>query len=568
MPLLFVMVLLIVALLPTFPFGSDEGDNILGAFSVLNGGDVYRTFYSQHMPFGYYFTALLALCGAESVPQFRIAYAVFLALFWAWLCWSYARRIPAAMLIFLLLAFPLSAPFFLGHVILADNLSSLALLTLLLELIVYDGAEGLKPARGAVISLAAFVAITSCFLSVYPVFAFIAGLILLDLRRSGWRLKYTGVVAGGDDPGPASARPATIVSCRRPNLFPFRQYILLAAMMTFPFAVLIGWYALTGNLGRFYFQAYEFNRTVYAKYVWGGNQPALLTAFFMLPLVWIQHAILAMKTALQTLTLPLDLLLAFANLGFIIFIRRGLFFSVVLFFFLVLTGTRSFGGFGYTGFHSAPYFMVSLVSLGWLIALLCPPAPAESPKEYSHLDKTRWRSWLRRVSQRLHRPRRLKMLTAAGLLVLFLLAAAPGYLRAILPVYGRLARSEHRGGLEQFFATPYDREIKALTRPGDRIWSAGINGYIYINNRCLPAGRIPGLVPWFVESYTDEIIADLDKNKPRVVIFPAEGAVWGHALKDFGRPIFSYIQAHYHPLDANAPVKKDIYVLNDQPSAM
>jgi len=502
-----VLFLLIGALLPAFPFGSDEGDNILGALSVLNGGDIYKAFYSQHMPFGYYFTALLALCGAESVPEFRIAYAAFLALFWTWLCWSYARRIPAAMLIFLLVAFPLSAPFFLGHVILADNLSGLALMALLLELIAYDGAQGLKPARMVMISLASFVAITSCFLSVYSVFVFVVALILLDLRSNGWRIKS----------------------------FPFRQYILLAAVMALPFAILAGWYAVTGNLGRFYYQAYEFNRTIYAKYVWGGSQPSPLTAFAMLPLAWIQHVILALKTAVQTLTLPMDLLLAFGNLAFVIFFRRGLIFSVVLLFFLVLTGTRSFGGFGYTGFHSAPYFMVSLASLGWLVAFF-------------------------------YQPRYLRILATACLVVLFLRCAIPGYLKSVLPVYGRQARSEQGAfSPDKFFATPYDKEIKALTKPGDMIWSAGINEYIYINNRCLPAVRIPGLVPWFIEAYADEIIADLDKNKPRVIIFPSEGVVWGHALKDFGKPIFMHIQAHYHPLDANLSVKKDIYILNDQP---
>lgn len=505
--LLLVLVMLIGALIPTFPFGSDEGDNILGAFSILIGGDIYKAFYSQHMPFGYYFTALFALCGAESVSEFRIAYAVFLVLCWTWLCWSYARRIPTAMLMFLLIAFPLSAPFFLGHVILADNLSGLALLVLLLELISYRGAEDLTPKRMVVISLASFVAVTASFLSVYPVFAFIIGLALVDLRWNEWRLKS----------------------------FPFRRYILLAAAAAFPFAVLAGWYALTGNLGHFYHQAYEFNRTVYAKYVSVGYQYEPLLKFVFLPLAWIQHAGLALQTVLQTGALSLNLLLVLGNLGFVIFLRRGWAFSVVLFLFLTYTGTRSFGGFSYTGFHSAPYFMVSLASLGWLIAFF-------------------------------YQPHRARILIMACLLVFFLKCTIPAYLRSTLPVYGRYIHSEHElFNLNEFFATPYDRELKALTKPGDMIWSAGVNAYVYINSRCRPAGRIWGLVPWFAEDYTDEIITDLERHKPRVIIFPSDGMVWGHALKDFGADIYRYIQKRYRPLDVNMPVKKDIYVLNDLP---
>ncbi|MDO9541409.1 MAG: hypothetical protein Q7J98_03690 [Kiritimatiellia bacterium] len=503
--LLFVMLMLIGGLIPTFPFGSDEGDNILGALSVLGGGDIYKAFYSQHMPFGYYFTALLALCGAESVPEFRIAYAVFLVLFWAWLYWSYARRVPPIMLIFLLIAFPLTAPFFLGHVILADNLSALALLVLLLELLGHRDSPELTPRRMAVISLASFVAVTSCFLSVYPVFAFIVGLVLLELRRNGWRLKC----------------------------FPFRRCIFLAAAAALPFAILSGWYALTGNLGHFYYQAYEFNRTIYAKYVWGGGQPSPLAAFGMLPLIWIQHGISALRTALQNFTLSLDLLLVAGNLAFIIFIRRGWVFSIVLFLFLTYTGTRSFGGCGYTGFHSAPYFMVSLALLGWLIA-------------------------------NLYQPRRARILVMVCLLVIFFKCTIPAYLGCTLPVYLRHIRSAQKlFSLDAFFATPYDKEIKALTKPGDMIWSAGIEGYVYINNRCMPASRIWCLVPWFAEDYGDEIVADLEKNRPQVIIFPADGMVWGHPLKDFGADIFHYIQARYRPLDINVPVKKDIYVLND-----
>lgn len=502
------MVVLTGFLMPTFPFGSDEGDNILGAQSVLRGGDIYAAFYSQHMPFGYYFTAGLAMCGAKSVPEFRMAYVVFLAFFWAWLYWSYAQRVPPVMLMFLVIAFPLSAPYFLGHVILADNLSALALLVLILELISYQGPGDLRPGRMAIISLASFTAINSSFLSIYPVFVFFAGMAISDLQRGRWRIAD----------------------------FPFRRYLLLASATALPFALLIGWYALTGNLGRFYYQAYEFNRTVYAKYVWVRAQPSLFTAFVYLPLVWIQHVLSAVKLAVQNATISLDLLLALSNLALIFFLRRGWVLSVTLFLFLVYTGTRSFGGCGYTGFHSATYFMLSLAALGWLMAAL---------SRQSH---------------------RAKILGIACLLVIFLRCTVPLYLRVALPVYWRHLRCDPElFDLEPRFATIYDKEVKALTKPGDKIWSAGVDGYIYINNRCRPAGRIWGLVPWFADNYTDEIIADLEKHQPKLIVFPSEGEVWGHALKDFGKVVFQYIQAHYLPLDVNAPIRKDIYILKNLP---
>jgi hypothetical protein len=257
--------------------------------------------------------------------------------------------------------------------------------------------------------------------------------------------------------------------------------------------------------------------------------------FVILPLAWIQHIDLALKTAFHSRAFSLDLLLVLGNLGFVVFIRRGWAFSVALFLFLIYTGTRSFGGCVYTGFHSAPYFIVSLASLGWLIAFFC-------------------------------EPRRARILVTACLLVLFLKCTIPVYLRVTWPVYKRCLYSNQN--LDAVFSTPYDRELKALTRPGDMIWSAGVNAYVYINNRCRPAGRVWGLVPWFADSYMDKIIADLERYKPKVIIFPSDGMVWGQALKDFGADIQRYIQPRYHPLDANVPVKKDIYILNNLPPSM
>lgn len=493
-------VFLTAVLIPTYPFGSDEGDNILGAMSVLSGGDIYSAFYSQHMPFGYYFTAILALCGAETVPGFRLAYAVFLALLWSWLYWRYARRLPPAMLLFVIAAYPLAAPYFLGHEILADNLAALALLVLLLELMLYRGTGDLDAGLIAVVSAAIFVAVGSCFLSLYPVAAFLAAIFFISAVSSG------------------------LAAALKKNL-------LLAAGIAAPFAVLVAWYAASGNLGNFYYQAYEFNRTVYAKYVQTGYpyEPAL--KFIILPLAWAQHFLQSLSGAFGKPGLSLDLLLAVANLVFVFLMGRETARAFFCFIFIVYTGTRSYGGFAYTGFHSAPYFVISLAALGWLFARLLEAGDS-------------------------------RRLAAACLVVLFLRTTAPYYARAVLPVYWRHAQSEEPWfRLDGFFATPYDAEIMRITEPGERIWSAGVDKYIFINTGRQPAGRIHGLVPWYAERYWPDIVADLEREKPRVIVFPYDGMVWGQALADFGSNVYSHISAHYRPLDPVAPVRKDIYCL-------
>jgi len=498
--LIVITTILTGALIPSFPFGSDEGDNLLGALSILRGGDIYKAFYSQHMPFGYYFTALIGLCGARSVLDFRIGYVLFLALFWAWLYWTYARRVPSILLWFLIAAFPLAAPWFLGHVILADNLGGLALVVLMMELISRRKLENLTPQRMVVISAAVFTAVTSAFLSLYPVFAFLAGMALLSIQDNCWRVSRTT----------------------------FRCYLMLAVMIAIPFVLLGGWYVLTGNFGRFWYQAYEFNRTVYSKYVnIGGQYDALLT-FINLPLSWIRHGQNILGTAIRTRTMSLELLMMIANLAFIFWARRGWLFSVILFVFLTYTGTRGFGGFGYEGFHSAPYYLVSLVSLGWLISILC-------------------------------RPQLIKAVALIGLVFLFL--------NITVPVYGKLAQFDPAFlKRDPLFPIPGIEFIHPWINPGEPLWSASINGYVYIDAHCPPASRVWGLVPWYGETYFNDIIADLEKTQPKVIYFPAELTISGRKLIEYAKPIYDYIQQHYYPLDKQDPIRRDLYILVEPPS--
>ena len=257
--------------------------------------------------------------------------------------------------------------------------------------------------------------------------------------------------------------------------------------------------------------------------------------FIILPLAWAQHFLQSLSAAFEKPGLSLDLLLAAANLAFVFSLGRGTARAFFCFIFILYAGTRSFGGFAYPGFQSAPYFVISLAALGWLFARLFVAGGA-------------------------------RRLAAACLVVLFLRTTAPHYARSTLPVYWRHAKSDASwfclGG---FFATPYDAEIARITSPGERIWSAGVDKYIFINTGRRPTCRIHGLVPWYAERHWPDIVADLERERPRVIVFPSDGMVWGQALSDFGSNVYRYVSANYRPLDPAAPVRKDIYCLVPAP---
>lgn len=61
---------------------TDECDNIRGGILIAKGRVLYRDYYTQHTPFGYYLCAFFAWLGAKSIQQFRLLYYLFSAILW------------------------------------------------------------------------------------------------------------------------------------------------------------------------------------------------------------------------------------------------------------------------------------------------------------------------------------------------------------------------------------------------------------------------------------------------------------------------------------------------------
>lgn len=489
-PFLLAATFLLSGLLGAFPFGSDEGDNMLGALTVARGGDIYKDFFSQHTPFPYYFMSVFALLGVDSIIGFRLAFAAALLVFWLVLYWAYAGVIPKTTLRFFVVAYPLLAPFCLGHLILAEVFTVHALVVLLVEYLRYLETRTLTPGRMAIISLCVFVAVMSSFVSVYAVSMIMLGFGIGELK--------------------GLSRAAFRVCLRR--------WLLFLAVLSMPFVLLLSWYAVTGNLRNFYEQAYLFNRAVYSRYVGVGT--SAIAPLIYLPIGWFLHSWRALTGGAVTL----GFLLAGVNLLFLAgLLRRRPLAALVVMLFLAATGIRGYEGQGLDGFHSMPYYIVSLFIFGLVL---------------SWMDRAKPWAWL----------------AGLGLLLLFLGVTVPVYANS---AKFSLTKLRH----DPLFPTPYDSCIRKYTRETDRIWTCGINAYCYVGNRRMPACRLWGLTPWFAEKYGDTVIADLTSNRPPLIILDPKYRVWGHDLHDYGSNILSYINANYQPLDQSDPVKREIYLL-------
>ncbi len=105
----------------------DEYDNILGGKYIVHGILPYSGFFSHHGPVAYFLSAFLYLFSNDSFVSLRIAYSIFLFLYFLG-TYEYIRisvgKIETNFYLFFLAIVGIASTYFWGHMLLADNLSA------------------------------------------------------------------------------------------------------------------------------------------------------------------------------------------------------------------------------------------------------------------------------------------------------------------------------------------------------------------------------------------------------------------------------------------------------------
>ena len=150
------------------PYFTDEQDVFYGAYSVAKGKDIYQSFLSQHMPFSYYFAALVALCGARTVFQFRVGIYVLLSFLWEGI---YLRNRKAYHQMTLwsmpLIYLTILRTLWMGTTMLSDHWQGIGTVLILLELIRYADTREITWTCAAMVSLGIVLSLGSSFVSAY-----------------------------------------------------------------------------------------------------------------------------------------------------------------------------------------------------------------------------------------------------------------------------------------------------------------------------------------------------------------------------------------------------------------
>lgn len=486
----------------------DELDVFYGGYNILKSGDLYRAYPSQHMPFSYYIAAFGALLGARTVWWFRLYFYCLLSGLWTGTYIRYRKHFPRLAL--------LSMPVFyiaqlgmhsMGTTMISDHWQGIGLIIVLLELVMYADTRKIPVSTCCWISLGIVLSFGTTFLSAYPLAIVFAGVIATQVVMAVRKERKIGEMALED------LRLALICLC--------------------PFAILLLWYAVSGNLGNAIGSAYDLNVNVYSKYLGGyGTSPG--GTFLAVFPNWFWYQVKGgryvasgdLRWALQ-IWLQTAALLVFAVSLFWKDKKRIA--AVTFLAAVIVTGVRAFDG-----FHGAPYMAVTCIPMAFCL---------DGALSF-FIQKRKW----------------IRALPAAAALACALVLVVPAAKEVTSLIYVPGLASE------PVYLESNRDILEVLTEPGERIHTGDVSQTattVMRYNLRLDEAAPAVSNPWFYEYYGERELQTLKDNKTRIVTLEPDGSVWGFTVRDYAPDFVAYVEENY------TEISPDVYVRNeDFPAAM
>ena len=484
------------------PYFTDEQDVFYGAYNIIKGKDIYAAFLSQHMPFSYYFAALIALCGARTVFQFRLGIYVMLSALWTGVFLRHRRKIhPAALALMPLVYLTILKTLYMGTAMISDHWQGIGLVLILMELVRYTEERQITSSCAGMVSLGIVLSLGSTFASAYSVFCYFLGMVVLQADQVRKHRRSTEKTTGL-----------------------FRQNIRLAGICLLPFALLAGWYVLSDNFGNFVNGSYEIVTQVYSKYTGGlGSDPVSV--------IWEtpgQYGLYLKNIILRFTEEPgLCLLYLAVATGMAVFcIRMGRRHPAVGFMLLLAS---VYGGLrGFEGFHSMAYYAQAS-------AMLCLCAGRGLQWAWDHGRAQRFVAG--------------GITCALGLVMLMDFIIWAGY-NTLYPqiLLDRTLRCE-------------EEILDLLTDPDEEVFAcnAPINSLDMMDLELIPSDACSAITyPYFYEMWGERQMTSIRKL-PHVVLYNRDESIWGYVFSEYAPDFDTFMQKNYTKL----PQAEDIWVSNE-----
>jgi hypothetical protein len=471
----------------------DENDNFLGAMVVARGGDIYKDFCSQHMPVMYYLCAVFYLLGARTVIWYRVYFAVFSAVLWTAMYFRYNKAFGKATMLLgpVLYAAAIGTGDLTYQSILSDKLQTYGMVILFLEFLwLYQEPDRhLSMHSCCWISFAIFISFGSAFVSIFGVFAVAVGVLVVEWQR--WR------------------RSKRLLGAEITHLLD--DYGKLIIVVAAPFALLLLWYACTGNLRNFYHGAYLLNTRIYSKYTGGYGTSVVsamlqnATSFFLT----LQNVIRNFSTDLFNSVWMLGFLAI--NIAFVFYcaLNGGWMKAALVAFILFESSPR-----GYFNFHSMAYFGIS----AYMGAILFQQVA----------------NWAKRNAVL---PNGKVAYSAMGICICVLISPVVSQMSNLTQLDKTLAvqpKSNLAAALDE------------LTLPDEKIGCVNsvITAATLVEaNRSMVNGA--SSTPWTCELWGQKELSLFEQDPPRIVLYNADYTVWEYAITSYAPEMVQFIESNY-----------------------
>lgn len=480
----------------------DEFDNIMGGWLILKGNLIYRDWFTHHGPVPYFLASFIEIFSQQSFVRFRVIYELLLASFALFGYWYVARNLGRERTIFypfLLVFLGLIATYYWFHMLLADSVSAFLILPCYLLVFLktfYNKSFSISNLWfiSVLVSLTIYSSLAySYFIGILVIFV-----LIQYYRSTGFKIK--------------SAR----------TYLPF--LIFLA-----PHIVYGAYLLLTGSLSSYVSQAIQFN-TKY--YIYNYPRPEGVTtinpiryAIIIAHIFYTNFFILILGAFKFEFSFPLNITLAVGSLSTIIYLalRKKVSLVILVTLLLIYSNVRSNPlDSRETDYQSAVYIIISLANIFFVI-----------PSLFGSINSQTTR------------------LAKKALYSFLLIIVTVHSLFSLLYV---VRKYEDKMYLKYMGEAPliYDRpEIAPILNdvlvPDDYVWIGPFEfEEIFYTNQKL-ASRYQILIPGMGHSpeIQEELINDLEKTKPKIIVFDKTFFILGQNVGDYGRFLSDFLDQNY-----------------------
>lgn len=452
----------------------DEFENILAGKYLLSFQFPYSHFFTHHNPGAFFLSAVINLFSGESFVRFRIllgvVYLIFFVLFYKFIKKRFGD-IEARIIIYFYLFITFGATFFWGHMLLADSLSAYLLSSV--YIICFFGAiqnSVLTKKDLWIISILTFCAILTTFTQIYAS-------MLIFLFVFIWNLKFESVS--------------------------WKNFFIIIFS---PFILFLGYLLITGSILEYYRQAIDYNISYYIQLPDGASiKNPLRTSIVFLVKFFENFKATLLQIKDFNLGSPFAHSLVVFNLAFIIYLflkRRFYLIALVWVFLSFITARANIYQTSETDYQSIVYHFVSIFNGIFSMYLIW---------NHTNKEEQNTKRFLLNI---------LILLLGIYLFALFFLFFGKWVDKTFNKYMGTQPLIYDRPTIAPTLNTLLSKDDYYFVAPFD------FENHFYINSKL--ASKYIVTLPGMDKSsrIQGEILSDLKKNKPQIIVFNTEKTVY------------------------------------------